>query len=280
MIRYTGERVALLTQHGKESVLAPVLEPALGCRIERVSGFDTDLLGTFTRDTPRPGSQADAARAKARKGMELSGLPIGLASEGSFVPDPHTGLFPWNVELLCFIDDRHGFEVLAWADAPARSAHLQTGDWAALESFARQQDFPSHQLVLRPESQDDPRLCKGLADWGALREQFERCRGEAGNGEVFIEMDLRAFANPTRMKTIELAAQDLLRRLESRCPACALPGFGVVERLPGLPCEGCGLPTASYKAERWQCASCGEQRLKPRTDRLSAAARECGYCNP
>ena len=47
---YAGRRVALLTQHGKERGIAPVLEPALGCRIERVTGYDTDLLGTSTRE--------------------------------------------------------------------------------------------------------------------------------------------------------------------------------------------------------------------------------------
>lgn len=48
---YAGQRVVLLTQHGKERVLATVLEPALGCRVERVTGYDTDRLGTITRDT-------------------------------------------------------------------------------------------------------------------------------------------------------------------------------------------------------------------------------------
>jgi hypothetical protein len=73
---YSGRRVALLTQHGKERVIAPVLDAALGCRVERVNGFDTDLIGTFTRDIPRTGTQVEAARRKARIGMELSGLPL------------------------------------------------------------------------------------------------------------------------------------------------------------------------------------------------------------
>ena len=47
---YADRRIALLTQHGKERVIAPALEPGLGCTIEHVSGFDTDLLGTFTRE--------------------------------------------------------------------------------------------------------------------------------------------------------------------------------------------------------------------------------------
>lgn len=50
---YSGKRAALLTQHRKELVIAPVLEPVRGCRIEPVTDYDTDLLGTFTRDIPR-----------------------------------------------------------------------------------------------------------------------------------------------------------------------------------------------------------------------------------
>jgi len=45
--RYTGKAVAFLTQHGKEALVAPLLEPALGCTIVRAEGYDTDLLGTF-----------------------------------------------------------------------------------------------------------------------------------------------------------------------------------------------------------------------------------------
>lgn len=67
---YVGQRIALLTQHGKERVIAPVLEPALCCQIELASGYDTDLLGTFSRDIPRTSTQLAAARKKARIGME------------------------------------------------------------------------------------------------------------------------------------------------------------------------------------------------------------------
>lgn len=108
---YAGTRIALLTQHGKERVIASVLDTALGCQVERVGGYDTDLLGTFTREIPRAGKQLEAARKKARLGMEMSGLSLGLASEGSFGPDPMVGMFPWNVEFLIFIDRRPpGFE--------------------------------------------------------------------------------------------------------------------------------------------------------------------------
>lgn len=71
---YSGRRITLLTQHGKERVIAPVLDAVPGCGVERMSGFDTDTLGTFTRDIPRAGTQIEVARRKARIGMELSGL--------------------------------------------------------------------------------------------------------------------------------------------------------------------------------------------------------------
>ena len=209
---YAGERIALLTQHGKEQVLAPVLEPALGCSIVRVDGFDTDRLGTFTRDIPRPGTQRDAALRKARLGMELSGLPIGMASEGSFGPDPYVGMLPWNVEMLVLIDDRLGIEVTATAQAPGRSAHLRSPDWAELEAFARREGFPEHALVMRPHDRDDLRVRKGITTWPALETAFRECTTASPEGFVFVEHDLRAFANPTRMANIGNAARELLQR--------------------------------------------------------------------
>jgi hypothetical protein len=97
---YQHQSAALLTQHGKELILGPLLLAELGCSVTHVTGFDTDQLGTFTRDQARPGSQLDAARRKAEIGMDLSGLPLGLASEGAFVPDPHVGILPWDVEIV------------------------------------------------------------------------------------------------------------------------------------------------------------------------------------
>lgn len=277
---YSGRRFALLTQHGKERVIAPVLDAALGCRVERVSGFDTDTLGSFTRDIPRAGTQREAAREKARIGMELSGLPLGLASEGAFGADPMAGLFPWNVELLVFIDDECGIEVTGMAQQATRFAHLLTGDWEQAAQFARQAGFPAHHLVVRPQGQDDPRIEKGLASWTALEAAFYRARGEAENGQVFLENDLRAHAHPTRMDVIRLAAEDLAAKLNSPCPACAMPGFQVVERLRGLPCADCGTPTREIRADIHGCLKCAHRETRERAGVEHADPGRCDYCNP
>ncbi|MDP1898977.1 MAG: hypothetical protein Q8K96_00800 [Rubrivivax sp.] len=270
----------MLTQHGKERVIAPVLEAALGCRVEQVGGFDTDTLGSFSRDIPRAGTQIEAARRKARIGMERSGLPLALASEGAFGPDPMAGLFPWNVELLLFIDAERGIAVTGMAQQATRFAHLLTDDWEQAAQFAHQAGFPEHRLMVRSQGQDDPRIEKGLAAWTALEAAFHRARGLAENGRVFLENDVRAHAHPTRMEVIRLAAKDLAAKLDSACPACGAPGFWVVERLRGLPCADCGAPTQEVRADIYGCLKCAHRETRARVGVEHADPGRCDYCNP
>lgn len=277
---YANRQIAFLTQHGKEHVVRGVLEPSLGCVIHHETGFDTDRLGTFSRNVVRSGNQLDAARKKAQIAMSLSGLTLGLASEGAFSPDPFTGMFTWNTEILLFLDETTGLEIVGRSQGPARCGHLLTADWAELESFAIRQGFPEHHLILRPEHEEDPRIQKGIADWDALKQQFKSTRGQASSGLVFIESDLRAHANPTRMKTIEQAAIDLVKHAGSYCPNCHSPGYAAVEAIRGMPCEDCGSPTEMLRGEVWLCSPCGYKNTVQRTDASSAEARFCSYCNP
>lgn len=277
---YSGRRIALLTQHGKERVIGPVLDAALGCRVERVGGFDTDALGSFTRDIPRVGSQIEAARRKSRIGMELSGLPLGLASEGAFGPDPMAGLFPWNVELLLFIDAERGIELTGMAQQATRFAHLLTDDWEAAARFARQAGFPEHHLVVRPQGQDDTRIEKDLSNWTALEAAFNRVRALAENGQVFLENDVRAQAHPARREVIRLAAEDLAVKLNSHCPECGAPGFWVTACLRGLPCADCGASTREVRADIYGCPKCAYRETRERIGVEHADPSRCDYCNP
>ncbi|MEW5921181.1 MAG: DUF6671 family protein [Bacillota bacterium] len=277
---YRGRKVALLTQHGKERVITPVLEAHLGCRVEHVSGYDTDRLGTFTREVPRAGTQLEAARTKARIGMELSGLSIGLASEGSFGPDPITGMLPWNVELLIWIDETLGIEVVGYASGKTNFSHRLTASWEEAKQFARDAGFPEHWLVMRPEGEEHPQIRKGIASWDELEKAFHWACSRATNGRAFLETDMRAHANPTRMEMIASAARDLAQKLRSYCPACGAPGFHAAERLAGLPCEGCGAPTRETRAEVHRCAQCGHQLIVEKNEAKTASAARCDYCNP
>lgn len=275
-----GTHIALLTRHGKERVLAPVLEPVLGGRLFRVDDFDTDTLGNFTREIPRAGTQIEAARKKARIGMTRSGHARGLGSEGAFGADPFAGLVPWNVEVVVLIDDQLGIEIVGVAEGPAVHVHREVGDWPAAMAFARDARFPEHHLVVRPDGPDNPCCEKGLDRWDTLEQAFLRAQAASGVGRVFLESDLRAHANPTRMDTIRHAAENLAARYRSACPRCSAPGFSVVEHLTGLPCSDCGAPTREFLAEVWKCPKCAYTEQRVRAERTHADPARCDLCNP
>lgn len=278
--RFKGRKIALLTQHGKEAVLNPALDAALGCEVQHVTGFDTDLLGTFTRDIDRAGGQLDAVRTKARKGMELSGLSIGVASEGSFGPDPFTGMLTWNVEHVILIDEDRGLEVTGTAQMVARCGELLAANWEEAAAFALANGFPSHQMVIRSQKKNVSTLYKGIYDWTTLETRFKEAQKTSADGKVWMESDLRAFANPTRMENIRRATVDLLKRLKSECPTCSMPGFWRTQSLPGMPCRTCGAPTHLPRGEVWKCVWCAhsDTTFKPATE--TAEAKYCQVCNP
>lgn len=277
---YEGEPVAFLTRHGKERVVAEVLEPVLRCRIAHVSEYDTDLLGSFTREIPRQGTQIEAARRKARIGMRLLALPLGLASEGAFGPDPILGIAPWNIECLLWVDDRRGIEVSGFAQGKAVSDHSLCEGWNDVVQFALGVGFPRHHLVMRPEGEGDPRICKGISNWTDLERIYSQTSGVAGNGRVFLEVDLRAHANPTRMETIRKAAVNLLENLRSLCPSCGMPGFAAVERIEGLPCADCGSATHEIRADLFACGKCAHRAVEERDPGRAGNPLYCDYCNP
>ncbi len=277
--RYVGKTVAFLTQHGKTQLIGPTLEAALGCTVVRAEGYDTDFLGTFSGEIKRLDDQLQTARMKARIGMGLTGASLGIASEGSFVADPFGGLMPWNVELLIWIDDQHQLEIVGIAQGPARSQHRFLSSLSELETFALEAGFPEHHLILRPQSESDLRLQKGLSDWHALKQAFSACQQQANNQLVYAENDHRAFCDPTRQSMIRRAAEDLLRKIQSSCPVCDLPGFSITSHAVGLPCCVCGSATRLAKSHTWQCNVC-DHRIEQSTQDAHADARCCQVCNP
>jgi len=121
---------------------------------------------------------------------------------------------------------------------------------------------------------------KGIADWTDLQAAFAWALDQSENHRAFIETDMRAHANPTRMDNIRLAAEELARKLSSFCPDCGTAGFWIVERLAGLPCEACGAPTRETCAEVYGCLKCAHQLTRERTGAVHASDGRCDYCNP
>ncbi|MEP6836483.1 MAG: DUF6671 family protein, partial [Bradyrhizobium sp.] len=95
----------LATMHRKEAVIAPALLSGVGLLVAATPGLDTDQLGTFSGEVPREGAILEVAVRKARLGMSATGLPLGIASEGTFGPHPAIPFMPAGMELLVFVDD-------------------------------------------------------------------------------------------------------------------------------------------------------------------------------
>jgi hypothetical protein len=276
---YAGASFALLTKHAKEQAITPRFGQMLGASVSVIDTFDTDTLGTFTREVARVGSQLDAARKKDEIAIEMSGCPRGLGSEGSFAPGP-LGLGSDNIEVVALVDRERGIGITGRIRQPGHQGAGIFDAWDSLATFAKRMKFPSHGLVSRPGGKDDPRIRKDAEAWDGLRVAFEECLQDSERGLVFVESDLRAHRNPTRMETIGAACDDLLQRMLRICPSCRMPGFGITHRKDGLPCAWCGGATNDWKAEEFCCVACSHVELQPRCDATKADPGNCPRCNP
>ena len=282
--RYHGQRAALATMHGKEVVIARAFGDGLGLFVDTIRGIDTDALGTFTGEVPRTGTMRETAIAKARLGMKASGLPIGLASEGSYGPHPQIPFVPGGVELMVLVDDVLGIIVSEHLidDAPAYDHAIAT-DAHELAALLDRIGFPDHAVIVKPnqpESGSHP-IHKGLRSHQALAGSMAECSAHSRDGRAFVQTDMRAHMNRTRMEVIGRLAQRLCKRLATSCPACGVPGFGQVDVETGLPCEWCGGPSHMVRYRIYGCVACHDREKRPRADgRSHADPGQCPECNP
>ena len=281
---FAGAIAALGTRHGKERVIGPTLQAELGIRVELVNDLDTDRFGTFTREIPRAGTARETARLKALAAMEANGhASFGLSSEGSFGPHPSVPFFAGGVELVLLIDRETGIELIG-IDVTMQTNFASTCTTTLDEarSFAGQVSFPSHGLIViaAPREKPEPALgmIKGILDPAQLEQAVQDTLRL--HGRAWIETDMRAHLNPTRMRSIERAAQALAHAARSLCPSCARPGYVLVQCIGGLPCADCGEPTAKARAEVFACAGCGRREERPLAGASHATADECPFCNP
>lgn len=277
---FENREIALLTKHKKEIVIKPILEKETGCRLIVETRFDTDKLGTFSREILRPKSQLDTARMKIRRGMKLLKADIAIASEGSFSPHPFVPI-AWNIEIVLLYDKKENMEIYGvYEGAETNFSHLKTNSFEEAVAFAKKIGFPEHYLILRPDNEYSKMIFKDVDQPDKLKEVFDFCMSKAHEGTVFLETDMRAHANPTRMKNIEKATRDLISKLLSFCPDCGAPGFIVSEKIKGLPCELCGLPSEMILKYLRMCHKCKFTQEQLHPNGQFSPAQYCNYCNP
>lgn len=277
---FEGRKLLIVTKHRKEAAIGPILMKALGVGVFVEKNFDTDQLGTFTGEKERSQDPISTAKQKCKEGMVQSGFDLAIASEGSFGPHPTLFFMPADEEIVVFIDQQNNLELVA------RELSTETNFDARevrtvkeLLEFANQVMFPSHALILRPAKDNLQGMVKGIHEESLLIKVFNELKERYAT--VYVETDMRAMHNPSRMKVIAKATEKLLALINSQCPNCLSPGFAASEYIRGLPCSLCGRPTRSVLTEIFTCQQCQYQQERPNSDnRDFEDPMYCDFCNP
>ncbi len=277
---FKDRSLLIATKHKKESIMAPLLEETLGVRCFTDSNLDTDSLGTFTGEIERKDDPLTTVRNKCLMASESTNFDLIVASEGSFFPHP---LFPYaytNVEILCFMDLKNNLEIIATERSNETNFNGQAiKSVKELYAFCQNVGFPSHGLILRKSKNDIMGIVKGVNKQEELMSYYNYFMNTYG--EVFIETDMRAMHNPTRLKVIKLATEVLIKKINSCCPACYTPGYDVTDSLRGLPCEICSYPTNGIKSLVYTCQKCSyTESVDYPNGKKTADAMFCDICNP
>jgi len=283
MSPYCKRQASLATKHDKQRAVARPFRLALGLEVVATPDLDTDLLGTFCGEVPRVGTALDVCERKARLGMAATGLSLGLASEGSFGPHPFIPFIPAGIEIMTFVDDERGFVVSEhFLTERTNYGHREARSIDELANWLAAVGFPSHALIVRAKSGGPgATIEKGIVSIDGLRSAMALAVATSQEGMAWVEPDMRAHLNPTRMVGIRQLAFRLARRLARLCAACSAPGWGQTGTIKGLPCEHCYTPTEMVRFQVFSCVLCSHREEKPRGDGLiETSPQYCPFCNP
>lgn len=276
---FENRTLLIATKHQKERVIAPLFTSNFHVHCQ-VCPIDTDQFGTFSGEIERQNTPEETLRLKCDAAIAEMGHDLCVASEGSFGPHPLLHLINADIETVMLLDKKNKFEISATeisTQTNLNGAELNTME--ALETFATTAGFPSHGLILRKSRTSNEDIVKGIVSYQELLSAFERLL--ADYQRVYVETDMRAMYNPTRMKLIEKTTAKLINLLKSPCPHCKHPGYDVYEKQKGLPCNNCGFPTRSAMAHLMKCKWCNHEDIIYFPNQITHEdPMYCDRCNP
>ena len=265
------------TKHDKARLVTKHFNDILAMQVQEVV-VDTDVFGTFSGEVERVGTPLETAVKKARVGIETTGNPFAIASEGSVGPDPIFGFINANIETMVFVDDELGIQVHETIKSNDIVAFTTTTLKMDLGAFLKKADFPNHALIVKPHHGTG--AIKGVRTLQELEEAILKARDSSSDGEAIIESDLRAMCSPSRQKNISAVALKLVQRLAMTCPYCQTPGWGLTSYTRGVECSECGDFSAdAIKQEVLGCFKCEYTALGAVINVTLDPAR-CMSCNP
>jgi hypothetical protein len=187
--------------------------------------------------------------------MDYYKWDLAIASEGSFGSHPAAFFSSADDELVILIDLKNNLEIVV------RKVSLKTNfagkeilDITTFLSFLDQIQFPSHKVILKSSSENPFEFFKEITNKEEAVSVFKNLLSKYPN--VYVETDMRAINNPTRMKVIKEATENLIEKVQSCFVKCGFPGFSIVESVSGLPCSSCNSPTKSTLYNVMTCSKC------------------------
>jgi hypothetical protein len=265
------------TMHDKGRLIAPAFKEILELKIEEVD-VDTDVLGTFSGEVERVGTPLETAIKKARLGIDATGIPYAVASEGSVGPDPLVPFINANIEIMVFIDDELGIKVHSTHKSNDILAFTTDTTKTDLQKLLTKFDFPNHALIVKPKIGTG--AIKGIRNLLDLEKAIAQSRAASTDGEAIIESDLRAMSSPSRQRNISAAGLKLAQRLAQICPECSIPGWGLTTYIKGVECSECGeLSQEAVRQEVLGCVACEFTALGAVIN-LTLDPSRCMSCNP
>ncbi|MFY7988063.1 MAG: DUF6671 family protein [Flavobacterium sp.] len=277
---FKNRDLLIVTKHEKEQVIAPLFQNNLGVKCVLSKQFDTDTLGTFSGEIERQQNALKTLKLKCLLAMEQEGYDLAIATEGSFGNHPTFFFAPANDELIMLVDQKNNLEIVERVlslETNFASSELHTRE--ELRSFLDKVQFPSHGVILKDANENWSKIYKGVTNYDLAEKIFDSIIASVGS--CFIETDMRAMHNPTRMQIIKEVSLKLIDKLYSACPECMYPGFSVVGAEAGLLCSSCSMPTRSSSAHIYQCQHCNyESKVLYPNGKEKEDPMYCDFCNP
>ncbi len=274
---FENKKIIIATKHGKEKIFEKVLQSALKGKYFAPNDFDTDEFGSFSGDIERTLTAKETVKQKCLAAMQKYNLDIALASEGSFGNHPMYYFTPFNEEWVVLIDLKNDLEIYGVHRTTEVCYEKKSiTNWNALKDFLKQIDFPHQNVIIKNKEEEGKIICKDALTYEQIKQSLQNSKITF---PIYIETDLRAMHNPTRIKSIEKAIENLLQNIQSVCPKCYNPGFVITQTQSGLPCVACGLPTKNIAYTIKNCRKCSYE-LKEKINKEYEEPQFCDFCNP
>ncbi len=267
---------ALSTKHAKATAIAEPLAQVGFSVVEVVT--ETDALGTFTGTIPRRHSPIATARLKALLASGHSGASWLLGSEGTMTTFGFSSTLDHEVIVAVPVGQPsvtvvgRGSAVLPVGLSWRLTGKVSMDDLAERAATA---DLGRHHLcVVRPH---DGIVRADVATLAELASAIDELA--TPHHDLIVQTDFRAHRCPSRHVALAAAAEDLARRLATRCPACAELGFGEDGTAGNRPCRSCAAPTETPSHRVLRCPWC-DHAARELLSADPVDPRACGWCNP